>query len=125
MCTTFTYRPQGRSGAYFGRSMDIDCSFGEHLVVSPRGVTRHYQHLEDSAAAGRALIGMASVVEDTALYAEAKNEDGLYCAGLNFPRTAHYGQPQEGKINLAAYELTHICSPAPATSPTPRNSYPK
>ena len=59
-------------------------------MVSPRGVIRHYQHLEDTAAVGRALIGMASVVEDTALYAEAMNEDGLYCAGLNFPRTAQY-----------------------------------
>lgn len=85
--------------------MDIDCSFGEHLVVSARGVTRHYQHLEDTAAAGRTLIGMASVVQDTALYAEAMNEDGLYCAGLNFPRTAHYGQPLKGRINLAPYEL--------------------
>ena len=59
-------------------------------MVSPRGVIRHYQHLEDTAAVGRALIGMASVVEDNALYAEAMNEDGLYCAGLNFPRTAQY-----------------------------------
>ncbi|MDO5721128.1 MAG: linear amide C-N hydrolase [Actinomycetaceae bacterium] len=105
MCTTFCYRPQAVKGAYFGRSMDIDCSFGEHLVVSPRAAKRSYKHLDNPPTTQMSLMGMASVVNETALYAEAISESGLYCAGLNFPRTAHYGKPISGAINLAPYEL--------------------
>lgn len=49
---------------------------------------------------------MATVAEDTALYAEAVNEKGLYMAGLNFPGNAHYFvRDVPGKEMVAPYEL--------------------
>ena len=53
-----------------------------------------------------AMIGMAAVVDDHPLYAEAMNEHGLYMAGLNFPGNAHYEDAvPEGNTALAPDEL--------------------
>ena len=56
-------------------------------------LTRHY-----------ALIGMAFVVGDYPLYYDATNEKGLSMAGLNFPHSAVYREPEEGKDNVASFE---------------------
>ena len=52
-----------------------------------------------------ALIGMASIVDDQALYAEAVNEKGLGMAGLNFPGNAEYFPFMENKDNITPYEF--------------------
>lgn len=90
---------------YFGRNMDLDYGFGEHVVVTPRnypfvfrkaGVLNHHY----------AMIGMASVAEGYPLYAEAANERGLCIAGLNFPDNAYYPQEEDpGKENISPFEL--------------------
>ena len=33
MCTSFTYL---NNDFYFGRNLDLDCSFGEQVVITPR-----------------------------------------------------------------------------------------
>ena len=33
MCTSITYKTQD---AYFGRTLDIECSYGEEVIVTPR-----------------------------------------------------------------------------------------
>jgi penicillin V acylase-like amidase (Ntn superfamily) len=101
MCTSVAFTQM----QLFGRNLDLEYSFGEQVVITPRNhpftfhfrseLTRHY-----------AMIGMATVAEDTALYAEATNEKGLYMAGLNFPGNAKYfPTPSAEKENLAPYEL--------------------
>lgn len=102
MCTALTF---GTNPLYFGRNMDLEYTFGESVVITPRDcplpmkccapLTSHY-----------AMIGMASVVNQYPLYAEAANEWGLCMAGLNFPGNACYlPQAQAVKRPVAPYEL--------------------
>lgn len=51
------------------------------------------------------MIGMACAVEDYPLYYEAVNEKGLCMAGLNFVGNAHAKEKEEGKDNIAQFEL--------------------
>lgn len=102
MCTSIAMNTED---FYFGRTMDIEYSFNENVVFTPRNypipfrrngtLRRHY-----------ALLGMASVMEGYPLYAEAVNERGLCIAGLNFPDTAYY-PPKEDPVkqNVSPFEL--------------------
>lgn len=102
MCTSIAVN----NGKYlFGRNMDIDYSFGERVVNTPRSFPLHFR-MTDSAEKHYAFTGTAAVVENYPLYAEAMNENGLYIAALKFPENAHYNKSAaEGKINLAPYEI--------------------
>jgi len=102
MCTSIAMTTKD---FYFGRNMDLDYLFGEHVVVTPRNypfqfrragiLKRHY-----------AMIGMAAVEENYPLYAEAANEKGLCIAGLNFPDNAYYQKKGEsGRSNVSPFEL--------------------
>lgn len=102
MCTSITLQT---ADCYFGRTLDLTCSFGERVVITPRNygfrflrqrpLDHHY-----------AMIGMASVWNNYPLYAEAVNEKGLYMAGLNFPGNACYPESsQPGKTDVSPPEL--------------------
>ena len=62
-------------------------------------------NLVDDIKSHYAIIGMAFVTEDYPLYYDAINEKGLAIAGLNFVGNAHYKEKQEGKDNVAQFEL--------------------
>lgn len=101
MCTSIAFTKP----ALFGRNLDLEYSFGEQVVITPRNHPFRFHHLPEMKR-HLALIGMATVAEDTALYAEAVNEKGLYMAGLNFPGNAHYFvRDVPGKEMVAPYEL--------------------
>lgn len=89
---------------YFGRNLDLEYSFGEKAVITPRNYRFSFKELPDLSA-HYAMIGTASVHDGYPLYAEAVNEKGLGMAGLNFPGNAVYKSKAEGKINVAPYEL--------------------
>ena len=101
MCTAVSYNS---NNSYFGRNLDLEKSYNECVVVTPRNynfnlctlpcMDRHY-----------AMIGMATVVGDIPLYYEATNEKGLSMAGLNFPDNAHYEEYIEGKDNVTPFEF--------------------
>lgn len=95
MCTAITFY---NGDHYFGRTLDYERSFGEHVVVTPR----NYQFSFDTQYA---IIGMAHVTNDYPLYYDGINEVGLGVAGLNFPGNACYNNYQAGMINVASYEL--------------------
>lgn len=124
MCTCITYK---NGDFYFGRNMDLEYSFGEAVVITPRNFPLHFRHTE-SLPSHYAMIGMAAGQnrEDKLrgkqgelsrydgendemrcfpLYAEAVNEVGLCVAGLNFPGNAFYGKEQTGRLNIASFEL--------------------
>ncbi|MGI6012062.1 MAG: choloylglycine hydrolase [Ruminococcus sp.] len=101
MCTCMTY--QGPD-FYFGRNLDLDCGFGEKVVITPRNY-RFCFHDGKTTDHHYAMIGMAAVMDDYPLYAEAVNEKGLCMAGLYFPGNAVYRSEQEGAVNLAVYEF--------------------
>ncbi len=102
MCTCVTLNFER---FYFGRNMDLEGSFGECVVTAPRNfalpfktrpkMERHY-----------AMIGMAKVVSDYPLFADAMNEKGLCMAGLNFPGNAIYREEHtQQKAAITPFEL--------------------
>ena len=98
MCTAV------RRGGFFGRTLDLEYSYEEQIVVTPRNFPMTFHGAEPSAAA-YAMIGVAYVAEGIPLYYDAANEKGLAMAGLNFPGNAVYGQPVPGRCNVAPWEL--------------------
>ena len=101
MCTAINYVSKD---SYFGRNLDLERSYNEQVVITPRYYKFSFRTLL-TAESHYALIGMATVVNDYPLYYEATNEKGLSMAGLNFPGNAHYGAHEEGKVNIAPFEF--------------------
>ncbi len=102
MCTGMAMRSDR---FYFGRNMDYDRSFGEQVVIAPRGFPFTFCR-EEVCAQHYAMIGMASVMDGYPLYADAINEKGLGMAGLHFPDNAYYAKEErKGKYNVSPYEL--------------------
>ena len=101
MCTCITWE----NGAfYFGRNLDLEYSFGEQVALTPRNYPFQLRCLGEMNS-HYAMIGMATVMMDYPLYAEAVNEKGLAMAGLNFPGSAVYQEPKEGARNVTPFEL--------------------
>ncbi len=101
MCTALSLKTNDH---YFGRTLDLDCSYGEEVCVMPR---RFPLHLRKAAEINNhyAMLGMATVVEDIPLFYDAVNECGLAMAGLNFPENACYAPLREDKDNIAPFEF--------------------
>ena len=98
MCTCILY------GSFFGRTLDLDRSFGEEVAVMPRRYPidlLYAKRVEEHPA----IIGCALVKDGVPLWFDAVNEHGLGAAGLNFPDHAAYLPPRAEKNNLASYEL--------------------
>ncbi len=101
MCTALTLKTKDK---YFGRTLDLDRSYGEEVCIMPRKFPLAFK------MAGRldehfAIIGMATVVSGVPLYYDAVNEHGLAMAGLNFPENAFYFAAKPDKDNIAPFEL--------------------
>ncbi len=96
MCTAVSYRTKQH---YFGRNLDLERSYGEGVVVTPRRYPFSFgdQHYS--------MIGMAAIADGYPLYFEATNEKGLSMAGLNFPGNAVYYPHDPKKENVAPYAL--------------------
>lgn len=102
MCTAVSYH--GNHSHYFGRNLDLEFSYQEQVVITPRNypfpfrsgfvLQQHY-----------AMIGMATVSAGYPLYYEATNEVGLSMAGLNFPANAAYLPKSGEKDNMTPFEL--------------------
>lgn len=101
MCTALTF---SAGDHYFGRNLDLEFSYGESVIITPRNyplafrkappLPRHY-----------ALIGAGIVQEQYPLYYEAANEHGLSMAGLNFPGNAAYFPETPAKTNVTPFEF--------------------
>jgi len=101
MCTAATYVTKD---FYFGRTLDYEFSYGEEITVTPRNYPFHFRTMGDMAN-HYAIIGMAHIEEDYPLYYDAVNEKGIGIAGLNFVGNAFYRDAEEGKDNVAVFEL--------------------
>lgn len=105
MCTAITYKTQD---TYFGRNLDLELSYGEEVVITPRNFPLNFRHLAPLTT-HFAIIGMATVAPSDGqpypLYYDAINEHGLGIAGLNFPGNAIYHPVTDGRDNLAQFEL--------------------
>lgn len=101
MCTAITYKTRD---TYFGRTLDLELSYNEKVVVTPRAFRLDFRRKE-SLNYHYAIIGMAVAENDFPLYFEAANEHGLGMAGLNFPGNAHYFSEEAGKDNISPFEF--------------------
>lgn len=101
MCTAATYKTKD---FYFGRTLDYEFSYGDEITITPRNYPIKFRHTCEIES-HYAIIGMACVMNDFPLYYDAINEKGLGMAGLNFVGNAHYNSVQQGKDNIAQFEI--------------------
>ncbi len=101
MCTAIGLKT---SSLYFGRTLDNDFSYGEEVIITPRGFDFGFRYASPSSRR-YAIIGMAMVADGYPLFYDAMNEHGLCIAGLNFVGNAVYGAHLAGKDNIAQFEL--------------------
>jgi len=101
MCTAATYKTKD---FYFGRTLDYEFSYGDEVTVTPRNYKFNLRHMGELKS-HYAIIGMACVIDNHPLYYDAVNEKGLGMAGLNFVGNAVYGNVEDGKYNVAQFEL--------------------
>ena len=101
MCTAIS-----DSGArhIFGRTLDLEFSLGERVVITPRRFRFNFLHLP-SPAEHYAIIGAAHIADGVPLYYDAANERGLCAAALNFPGFAEYHSVKRWLHNAASFEL--------------------
>lgn len=105
MCTAISYK---NGDHYFGRTLDLEYSFDERIVITPRNYPYRFKNGEMTEK-HFAIIGTATLADSIPLYYEATNEKGLSMAGLNFPLSAAYTSKKENRINVAVYEfIFHI-----------------
>lgn len=102
MCTSIALTT---GSFYFGRNLDLECQFGERVVITPRNYPFQFRRAGEMTG-HYAMIGMAAVADGYPLYAEAGNEKGLCMAGLNFPGYAYYPEAEKAdQANVAPFEL--------------------
>lgn len=102
MCTALAIRAPS---LYFGRTLDLDMTPGEELVIQPRRVTIPLRHAP-AVSADYALMGIAHLADGRPLWYDAANEVGLCMAALHFPNdTAYVPFPVAGRLTLMTFEL--------------------
>ncbi len=101
MCTAIHLNTKDH---YFGRNLDLDCSYGEEVCVLPRNFPLEMRTM-GTLEYHYAIIGMATVVQGAVLLYDGANEHGLAMAGLNFPGNAYYPELQPGKDNVTPFEF--------------------
>ena len=88
---------------YFGRTLDLEISYGEKIAIVPRGY--EFNISGETTKNPHAIIGVANLADGYPLFYDAINERGLGVAALNFPGNAAYFEPIAGKHNVNSYEL--------------------
>ncbi len=101
MCTCIDFQTKNH---YFGRNLDLEYRFNESVAITPRGYEFPLKN-GTTIRTKHAMVGIASVIENYPLYAEASNEKGLSMAGLYFPGNACFFPEKKERLNLAPYEL--------------------
>lgn len=101
MCTSILYTA---GDCYFGRNLDLEVSFGQEVVITPRDYRFNFRQMP-ALDHHYAIIGMALVQDNYPLYFDGANEEGLGMAGLNFAGPAHYFPVDDHKDNVSPFEF--------------------
>lgn len=101
MCTAISFMAGDH---YFGRNLDLEYRYDEHIVIMPRRFLLAFRCLP-ALSEHYAMIGMATLIGGYPLYYEATNEAGLSAAGLNFPDNTIYHPLSSAKENIAPFEF--------------------
>ena len=101
MCTSIVY---SAGDGYFGRNLDLEVSFGQEVVITPRDYAFNFRKLP-TMEHHYAIIGVALVKDNYPLYFDGVNEEGVGMAGLNFDGPAHFFSVEDGKDNVSPFEF--------------------
>ena len=101
MCTSISLTTKDH---YFGRNLDMECSYDEKVIITPRKYPLKFRHLREIDE-HFAMVGIGISVNDYPLYYEATNEKGLSMAGLSFRTSAVYNDFDIDKENVCVFEL--------------------
>ncbi len=101
MCTAVSLKTESH---YFGRNLDMDFSYGEKVVITPRKYPFSFR-CEATIESHYAIIGTAITVKDYPLYFDAANEKGLSIAGLRFPEAVYPKKGDNNKSRISPFEL--------------------
>lgn len=88
----------------FGRTLDLEYSYNEKIVITPREFVFKWRDGDESPS-GHAIIGVAHIDGEYPLYYDAINEKGLAIAALNFPEFAKYHSRSSYQTNVAPFEF--------------------
>lgn len=89
---------------FFGRTLDVECSFGERVTLTPRNFRLNFRHV-GKMNSHFSVLGMAAVIDGVPLYYDAVNEVGICMAALKFPGNAVYREVCDGVYNVASFEV--------------------
>lgn len=101
MCTALSLKTARH---YFGRTLDLEYTLHESVIIAPRRIPFLFRHLPPQQE-HLAIIGAGVIRDGYPLYYDACNEAGLAMAGLNFPGCAQYHPASDGKENVAVFEM--------------------
>ena len=100
MCTAVA---DFKDGHFFGRTLDLEFSYNEEAVITPRGYFFDFE--TDMKSNSLAVIGIACVSDGVPLYYDALNEAGLWAAALSFPKSCVYNEKADGKKNVPSHSF--------------------
>ena len=100
MCTAIS---ENYNTHLFGRTLDLEFSYGQGVTLIPKGF--EFSYLHERVKGLYSVIGVSHISDGVPLLFDGMNERGLCMAGLNFPNFASYGVYNPNKINLAPWEL--------------------
>lgn len=105
MCTALSIKST-ENKVFFGRNMDIAYNFNQSVLIMPPNYQYQDMVTGNLVTNQEAIIGIGTIIDNHATYADAMNKKGLACAGLNFAGYVHYEkEPVEGKKNIAPYDF--------------------
>lgn len=105
MCTVITLTTK-EGNHLFGRNMDVEYSFNQEIILAPRKFNYKNTVTGSIEQTKYATIGMGTIIDNHPLFADALNEKGLACAGLNFERYAYWeDEVVDGETNIAPYDV--------------------
>jgi len=90
--------------SFFGRTLDLECSFGEEAVSLSSDFSFSFRY-EGEVCRHYSILGIAHFEGAAPLFYDGMNEKGLCVAALNFPGNAVYRPYAKGKLNLASFEV--------------------
>jgi len=105
MCTGLSIQTQ-EGNWFFGRNMDLAYQFNQSVMIIPKNYEFKDRVSGNIVKNNRPIIGMGTVIDHHPVFADAMNDVGLACAGLNFEGYAYFEKdPVEGKNNIAPYDF--------------------
>ena len=78
----------------FGRTLDLEYSLDEQIVITPRRFVFDFLH-EKKSYEHYAIIGAAHISDGVPLYYDGMNEKGLCAAALRLPAITVYHEKQQ------------------------------